>query len=336
MNFDTENVKVFKEVLDSVVDTCLQKKGITSYIASKVTSVNENGTINAYILPDKTKVVSNLLNKTGESLSVGDSIEICTKNGKLSNAWVSLKHGTNVSGGGGSGGVNIINATTSTSASTADKVATTSGGNYNPSINDVVSLIFTNANTANEATLDIDGSGAKPIKLNGSTSTSTWLVGGDGGTTYLIYDGTSYNVFGSQRNIDNNTSHRVGDIIHSTSATNPSEAFGGTWVAITDKFLIGAGASYTGGATGGSADAIVVSHTHIQNAHSHLATSRTTTYGQGYQDAWRCMSFVGTNSDFAQNVYTSDTTATNQSTGVSGTNANLPPYLAVYMWYKSV
>lgn len=103
MNFDTENVKVFKEVLDSVVDTCLQKKGITSYIASKVTSVNENGTINAYILPDETKVVSNLLNKTGESLSVGDSIEICTKNGKLSNAWVSLKHGTNVSGGGGGG-----------------------------------------------------------------------------------------------------------------------------------------------------------------------------------------------------------------------------------------
>jgi len=45
---------------------------------------------------------------------------------------------------------------------------------------------------------------------------------------------------------------------------------------LTDKFIVGAGSSYIIGATGGSKDAIVVSHTHTQDSHTHTATATTT------------------------------------------------------------
>lgn len=132
------------------------------------------------------------------------------QNALVSGTNIKTVGGVNILGSGDveiSSGVNIINASTPTAASTVAKVATTTGGNYVPAINDIIALTFTTANTANAATLNIDGSGAKPIKLNGSTTTNVWLIGAAGGTTYLIYDGTSYNVFGSQRNSDTNTTY---------------------------------------------------------------------------------------------------------------------------------
>lgn len=92
--------KEFKEMIDSIVDTRITKKGITSYIAAVVTNVNDNGSIDVFLPPDTKNIIHGLLNKTGEVLVSGDAVEICTKNGKLSNAWVAIKHGTNNSGHG--------------------------------------------------------------------------------------------------------------------------------------------------------------------------------------------------------------------------------------------
>ena len=36
-------------------------------------------------------------------MSEGDSVELCAKNGSVNNSWVSIKHKTNNSGGGGIG-----------------------------------------------------------------------------------------------------------------------------------------------------------------------------------------------------------------------------------------
>ena len=93
-----DEAKVFKGVIEDIVNAQLAKYGITKYISAIVQSINSNGTVNVYIPPDETQTVSSLLNKTGEILNVGDSVEICTKNGKMNNAWIALKHGTNVTG----------------------------------------------------------------------------------------------------------------------------------------------------------------------------------------------------------------------------------------------
>ena len=45
----------------------------------------------------------------------------------------------------------------------------------------------------------------------------------------------------------------IGSIYMSLSNTNPSTYFGGTWVQIKDRFLLGAGDSYSAGSTGGEA-----------------------------------------------------------------------------------
>lgn len=64
--------------------------------------------------------------------------------------------------------------------------------------------------------------------------------------------------------------HPVGSIYTSTSSTNPGTSFGfGTWVAYgAGRVLIGNGGGYSAGATGGSADAIVVSHSHTASSSS--------------------------------------------------------------------
>ena len=93
MNFDKNDINSFKKVIDAIVDERIKKIGIASFVAAIVTQVNEDNTVNVFIPPDKTKTVNNILNKSGEVLEEGDSVELCTKNGRLSNSWVSLKHG---------------------------------------------------------------------------------------------------------------------------------------------------------------------------------------------------------------------------------------------------
>jgi hypothetical protein len=76
----------------------------------------------------------------------------------------------------------------------------------------------------------------------------------------------------------------IGSIYSSTSATNPAATFGfGTWDAYAaGRVLVGAGGAFSG--TGGSADAVIVSHSHggvtqSQSA-NHVHTLAGTTGGQ--------------------------------------------------------
>jgi len=99
---------------------------------------------------------------------------------------------------------------------------------------------------------------------------------------------------------------------------------------LRDRFIVGAGSTYAVNATGGSANAIVVSHTHTATVtdpgHSH-------TYLENTQ-----AEYIGTG-NLQQNVFNDQTrtTSTNttgitvgiSTTGSSGTNANLPPYYAL-------
>jgi len=104
---------------------------------------------------------------------------------------------------------------------------------------------------------------------------------------------------------------------------------------LRNSFVLGAGNSYTVGQTGGSADSIVVSHTHTATSNSvvtdpgHNHTLATTTGGLGGQDApTRALAGSATTGTSTTGI-TVATTTTNASTGTSGTNANMPPYYAL-------
>ena len=96
---------------------------------------------------------------------------------------------------------------------------------------------------------------------------------------------------------------------------------------LRNKFVVGAGSTYAVGATGGSANAVVVTHTHTVTDPTHTHAQQTTTK----------LAVVGTGADSTNNNgnATGGTTAaastgiTIDSAGVSGTNANLPPYYAL-------
>jgi hypothetical protein len=135
--------------------------------------------------------------------------------------------------------------------------------------------------------------------------------------------------------------HPVGSIYTSTSATNPGTSFGfGTWVAYgAGRVLIGDGGGYSAGATGGSADAVVVSHNHTASssvtdpghAHTYDRPLGQVGYTQGGSQSVPYPSSTSTGSAFTSITVTT----TNTAAGVSGTNANLQPYVVVYMWNRT-
>ena len=136
----------------------------------------------------------------------------------------------------------------------------------------------------------------------------------------------------------------VGSIYtNATNNTNPGTLFGfGTWVAFgAGRVMVGFNGSDplfdTTEETGGSKDAIVVSHTHslTQSPHSHTTTLDVWRGADGanVNPAWG----GGDRRDATSRTNTSATASISisvDSTGSSGTNANLQPYITVYMWKR--
>ena len=98
MNIDLNYISQFKAVIEDIVDAEIKNAGITTYIAAIVQKINDDGTVDCYLPPDKNNLVTGIFNRCGVILYVGDSVEIATKNGSLTNAWVFVKHGTNIIG----------------------------------------------------------------------------------------------------------------------------------------------------------------------------------------------------------------------------------------------
>lgn len=136
-------------------------------------------------------------------------------------------------------------------------------------------------------------------------------------------------------------SYPVGSIyVNATDNTNPNTLLGfGTWTAFgAGRVPVGFNASDplfdSAEETGGSKDAIVVAHTH---------TSTVTDLGHTHGGFTALANVSG--GSFALGAGTTQlTTSTasastgisvsNSTTGSSGTNANLPPYITVYMWKR--
>lgn len=156
----------------------------------------------------------------------------------------------------------------------------------------------------------------------------------------------------------------VGAIYMSTGSTNPGTTFGfGTWTQLAPgRMLMGAGGAYGAGTTGGSADATLPTHTHTFSGTTNSSTTGITINQAGEHQHTTNLPFVTTNQKYSGGgqgffgegtgtYYTSFAglhqhsindlghdhgfSGTTASSGSSPTNANLPPYLVVYMWQRT-
>ena len=85
-------------------------------------------------------------------------------------------------------------ATSPTSGATSAKTATVqSGGSFSLEEGATVSVTFVHGNTASNPTLNVSGTGAKPIRTNG-TPYAYWA---DGASVLFVYDGTYWQVASS-------------------------------------------------------------------------------------------------------------------------------------------
>jgi hypothetical protein len=107
---------------------------------------------------------------------------------------------------------------------------------------------------------------------------------------------------------------------------------------LRNSFIVGAGSTYAVNATGGTADAVVVSHTHTATStsavsdpgHRHGAPDGNgTVYNGPYIAGATSTGAITNQTETATTGITVATNTTNANAGVSGTNANLPPYYAL-------
>lgn len=119
----------------------------------------------------------------------------------------------------------------------------------------------------------------------------------------------------------------VGSIYMSINNVSPQTFFGGTWERIVDRFLLGAGNTYTAGGTGGSATHTLTVNEMPNHYHTmQVATSSTTASDAGWRASGvRAYSSQQTNSA-SDNI---------KDVGGNAAHNNMPPYLAVYMWKRT-
>jgi hypothetical protein len=139
------------------------------------------------------------------------------------------------------------------------------------------------------------------------------------------------------------TIYPVGSVyINATNSANPSTYLGfGTWTAFgAGRVPVGFNAADplfdSAEETGGSKDAIVVSHTHTATtgtagSHTHSGQG-SSSLGSGGSPILGPLVTTATYLNAAGDHTHSVTVA---STGSSGTNANLQPYITVFMWKRT-
>ena len=209
--------------------------------------------------------------------------------------------------------------------------------------------------TATKAT-DLDINAANKVLYQASNGDTKILAAGNSGE-FLQSNGASAPSWSA---ISTNGDVPIGGIIIWSGAANAIPTHwtlcngqtvnSQTTPNLTDRFVVGAGNTYSVGNNGGSANAIVVSHSHSSNtgydgSHGHNITDpgHTHTYDQWYQqevkhgDATNRRAPRSLNSNEASGSQTTgigidsggNHRHTISSSGESGTNKNLPPYYAL-------
>ena len=189
---------------------------------------------------------------------------------------------------------------------------------------------------------------ANPIVLNssGRLDNEVWLTYGyfykfvlqtSTGTLLGTYDNI-YGIVGTQTAVGTTIPTGIISLWYGAIGSVPAgwylcDGANGT-PDLRDKFVVGAGSTYSVAAVGGSADAVVVTHNHTATVtdpgHFHSVSAVASNGQYPAVGGGGAVSTVNSTS-----TATTGITVANASAGVSGTNANLPPYYALCYVMKS-
>lgn len=122
--------------------------------------------------------------------------------------------------------------------------------------------------------------------------------------------------------------------INETDSTNPATLLGfGTWSAITDKFIVGHGSTYT--TTGGAA-----THTHALSDSAYAQIATFNSGGNSFVDGRTISAGVTTftSTDGLSGAGTRTSVSTSKGVplrGASDAGSTIPPYQAAYIWKRT-
>lgn len=211
-----------------------------------------------------------------------------------------------------------------------------------PRVGDTGVLLYLDDEKNNQIIITNGGGGGGEVDLSNyiQKSSITGLVKNDGSIDSNDYV-TSQELPSKTSDLINDSSfttlqavYPVGSIYMSINNTNPSVLFGfGVWERIEGQFLLGSSTDYPLGSTGGSADAVIVSHSHKSSADGeYIVTSEEDTANNtkvAYSASGnRWVDGQPRQSHFHHRTRTS-------TVGNDRTNKNMPPYLAVNIWKRT-
>ena len=118
-----------------------------------------------------------------------------------------------------------------------------------------------------------------------------------------------------------NIIYPIGSVYISTNSTSPATLFGGSWKQLEGVFPLACSTSYPAGTTGGEANhKLTVDEMPRHNHNAYL-------YGGSLASApGRLLFETAAGQEFYNSI---------KSTGGDKPHNNMPPYLAVYMWYRT-
>jgi hypothetical protein len=205
------------------------------------------------------------------------------------------------------------------------------GTEIDTEFNNIATAVATKADLASPS---LTGSPTAPTQSSGDNSTKL-------ATTAFVTAAVNTGIAAA---------YPVGSIyINASNSTNPATLLGfGTWTAFgAGRVMVGFNASDplfdTAEETGGSKDAITVSHTHtatttisdpghVHAQRTYVALSSGGTKPVGYSNTGTVDSYLYDTASATTGITASTSVS---STGSSGTNANLQPYITVYMWKRT-
>lgn len=145
--------------------------------------------------------------------------------------------------------------------------------------------------------------------------------------------------------------HPIGSYYWSADATNPATLFGGTWTAITGRFLMAASSTYGVGTTGGATSVALAAghlpgHSHTVSGTAASAGTHRHSIGCDYDGAGGSVYatihksastspgyWAGATSSTGAHAHSVSGTAS--SSGAATAHENMPPYIVAYCWRRT-
>lgn len=221
-------------------------------------------------------------------------------------------------------------ATCSTASGTVAKVVSKSG--FVLAVGAKITVKFTNSNTANSPTLNVNGTGAKYIQADGDLTYVKWIAGA---IMEFIYDGTYWVCFAGYAL----AGKRVGAIYQSENSTSPATLYGGSWTAITSGYYLKA---ITSGSPAYQNAGLpnITGNLYARNstASSGLGneSSANGAFGLAQVDTSKHKTFGDSNSSYQVSYVTFDANNGATAKGIYGNSQTVTPMnYGAYMWRRT-